>query len=166
MKGEGVIDKEVFEVWTSSPLVQRAIARAGEGAETVDVLETLHGMMLDLEERAPGVPFIELFEGARTAVSDEGHHVHLGLGSTEARQALGRAAAEAGISSWELDTIFGDRQSWGPGRTGAEAQAKSHPALGLFLAGKSYREIADELGIGISRVSQVVCRARERGYIK
>jgi hypothetical protein len=165
-----MIDEEAFQDWLTSPLVKRAVKRAGDHAGAVDVLETLHEMMLDLEERAPGVPFHELFDACRTAtVYNEGDldgNEHLGLGTLEARRAVGRAAKAAGMTDKNLDTIFGNRKAWGPGPGANQPRkAEDHPALPLYRAGWTYKQIAAELGCGVSRVSQVITRAKERGHL-
>jgi DNA-binding CsgD family transcriptional regulator len=164
-----------FEDWLDHPMVKRAQRKAGEAGTALDVLEELHQTMLALEERAPGVPFHELFEACRTARTDnrvkdldfEGNE-HLGLGTLEARQAVGAACLAQGMEQYEVDYIFGSRRAWGPGHGHNDRQAemaRNHPAIALHREGLTQAEIAERLGVGRSRVSQVLTRARRRGEL-
>lgn len=158
---------EIDPTWLDSPIVKRAVKRAGDGAEAVDVLEVLHKMMLDLEDRAPGVPFFEVFEACRTAKGDTGwgnepSNDHLGLGTLEARRAVGQAALAAGWDKTHLDRLFGGRPNWGPGQRQATPIAE-HPAIVLLKNGRSIRETAAELGSSYGYVCQLITRARKAG---
>lgn len=57
--------------WMQSPLVNHAIEQAGDQAEPLDVLETLLRLMLEMEEKCPGVPFTTILAGVKPDPTEE-----------------------------------------------------------------------------------------------
>jgi len=141
--------------WTTSPLVLQATKRAGAGAETVDILNVLLDLMVEVEEMVPGVPFREIFQ----ATSEQGS-------TQEGRTIVGYALLDKGLTKYEVDEIMGGRTRWGRGTAEtANLKARRHPALELHAEGLTPTQIAQRLGCGRSRVYQVLDRARKKGWI-
>lgn len=126
--------------WAQSKIVAHAIERSGTDTEPLTILETLHGLMLQCEEHAPGVPFNEILSA---------------WDPTSA--ARGREAARALVSAKGIDLGMLDEIAV-VSRSDASERAEYDSIARLARAGATYREIRAALGCSSNLIHQVITR--------
>lgn len=151
------------ERWAGSPLVAEAVRRAGDGADTVDILTVLVDLMNDLEDRCPGVPFGVIFDSVSLNTDEQNQY---------GREQTGMMLLDQ--YNWpleDIDDLFGGRDRWTNQAIRTELMRRrrglrgEHPALPLYRAGMSQAGICRELGLSDSRVSYVIRRAMTKGLL-
>ncbi len=131
----------IHEAWASSPLVRTAIAAAPDDS-ALAILGELHKMMTQLEERAPGVRFAELFAALDAKKTDAGV-----MGVARILQANGHTDEEVteilGSGDWlYLRDPFRDRE-W----------------AARFVAGETAIAIATDVGVSTRTVTRALVAA-------
>lgn len=105
--------------WLANPLVAMAADRAG--LDPLGTLETLHEMMLDLEDACPGVPFTEILATST------------GEASPETQGKVAGMLLDKGFSFDEVDDNLGP-------------QARLEHARDLHSKGSTLRELTERTG--------------------
>ena len=102
------------------------------------LLEAVHGIMIDLEERAPGIPFEDLLTAARPDASPE------------AVKAAAQLLKKCGVGDKEINSILGDgrwRQNIIP-----PSIARHHEIVKAHAAGLTVKQISETLLVSESIV--------------
>jgi len=127
---------QVSDKWFESPLVKYAASRAGDfdGYTPLELLEALNGIMLDLEERAPGIPFVELLGTRSTGSTPRG------------RAAAAALLKEKGFEDTEITALLETGRFVAPPES--KKKKPPHAAIaGLVGTGLTAPKIAEKLGI-------------------
>jgi hypothetical protein len=134
-------DKQIHPGWWDSAIVKvasRRCVREGSVIDPLALLEAVHGIMIDLEERAPGIPFEKLLTAARPD------------SSLEARKAAAKLMKDAGVGDKEINSILGEhgwRQCAIP-----PSIARHHEILKAHAEGLTVKQIAVTLQVSESIV--------------
>lgn len=131
--------------WTESALVRTAIAKAGgSDASTLDVLESLHEIMVTLEEVAPGVPFAEIVSAWSPEASKRG------------RQAAVKLLQYRGVPHNDIHELVGGRVQG----EGFVSRYDSHPHAAQIVsevhAGEPPTDVAERHKVSRQFVYRVV----------
>ena len=140
---------EIHPDWLDNPIVRIAMARTDGGP--ADVLRALSGLLNDLEDRLPGVPFAEILATAK-----------VGEDAPEVRARVARAMIEAGTGTAEVADLVGET-AWSVAHTVAEADQRRENGAqvqALLDTGMSVRAIGRELGVA---PATVIRRLRSAG---
>ena len=178
----------VFEQWLGHPVVDYARKRA-PSASALDVLETLSGMLNELEDRFPGVPFADILD-RRAYIDTEGRRheeltiarrlVELGVAPEDVRAMHGDraglaadaawtevefAAAEQGWSTEEMRCAYG-WSAWKATQVAALAVEPDRVGVAIgdaFEAGEhNHTHLMQRFGVSRNKVKQDIRRRRYR----
>lgn len=88
------ITKDQVETWSQHPLVTTATRRLGDNYSALDLFEELHGIMTDLEDRFPSIPFADIL-----ACHDPG--------TVRNRQQIQTTLIAAGVTKDNIEALIG-----------------------------------------------------------